>query len=233
MPRQESGHQCCVIRLGFEIRWTLRRWSRSAQTDTQPCTVQKAGSTRGNAMKTHCLWTIIVAASVIVAGFAPDGAISKGAKIIYTFQGGDDGAEPVAPLININGVLYGATKYGGTGCPTNGCGTIFSLTTSGTKMILHKFKKLSDGIYPLGLVDAEGASAVIGAAYVPNGDSSSLFSVTTKGEFTLLGKMAALAWPTDRRPLTRVGNTWYGVDTGSDWENCGNRKCGYIFAVQP
>lgn len=185
-------------------------------------------------MRKGRLWTVAAAAAIAI-GFVPKNVIASGFKIIYTFQGGDDGAEPVGPLVNIGGVLYGATSTGGAGCYPNGCGTIFSLTTSGTETILHKFKSLSDGIYPYGLVNAENQGGIIGVLYVPNGNTSSLFSITTKGKFTLLGHItdSFLVWPTERHPLTRVGNTWYGVDSGSQWKDCGSSACGYIFAVQP
>ena len=52
--------------------------------------------------------------------------------MLYSF-GGPDGGTPVAGLIVVNGVLYGTTTYGGTGsaCGSQGCGTIFSITTAG------------------------------------------------------------------------------------------------------
>ncbi|MGB8909494.1 MAG: choice-of-anchor tandem repeat GloVer-containing protein, partial [Candidatus Cybelea sp.] len=34
-------------------------------------------------------------------------------KLLYTFAGGTDGADPVAGLIVVNGSLYGTTEYGG------------------------------------------------------------------------------------------------------------------------
>lgn len=60
--------------------------------------------------------------------------------IVYQFGCGADGAEPVG-VAQINGLLYGATMHGGTKCRKNseGCGIIFSLTTSGAEQILHTF----------------------------------------------------------------------------------------------
>jgi uncharacterized repeat protein (TIGR03803 family) len=49
-------------------------------------------------------------------------------RVIYSFNGGNDGAAPLSGVIEVNGVLYGATsKGGGTGCDGYGCGTVFSI----------------------------------------------------------------------------------------------------------
>jgi uncharacterized repeat protein (TIGR03803 family) len=48
-------------------------------------------------------------------------------KVLYSFQGGNDGADPYASLIFDNaGNLYGTTAAGGA----NGDGTVFELTPS-------------------------------------------------------------------------------------------------------
>ncbi len=46
--------------------------------------------------------------------------------VLYSFQGGNDGASPRAPLLYSN-ALYGATTYGGpsNSCGSQGCGTVF------------------------------------------------------------------------------------------------------------
>jgi uncharacterized repeat protein (TIGR03803 family) len=44
-------------------------------------------------------------------------------KVLYSFQGGTDGANPTAGLINVKGVLYGTTQRGGI----YGYGTVFAL----------------------------------------------------------------------------------------------------------
>lgn len=70
-------------------------------------------------------------------------------SIVYNFQCGADGADPIAGLIVVNGNLYGTTYYGGgTGCHDSGCGTIFSVTTSGTERVVHAFNGGSTGAYP-------------------------------------------------------------------------------------
>lgn len=44
--------------------------------------------------------------------------------VLYSFQGGDDGANPYAGLIDVAGTLYGTARGGGTA----GAGTVFAIT---------------------------------------------------------------------------------------------------------
>jgi uncharacterized repeat protein (TIGR03803 family) len=92
--------------------------------------------------------------------------------VLYSFQGGSDGATPFAGLIaNDSGALYGTTLQGGNGgtCiyfSVDGCGTVFKLTppakgqTAWTEAVLYSFKGgSSDGAIPyVGLIaDNQGA----------------------------------------------------------------------------
>jgi uncharacterized repeat protein (TIGR03803 family) len=56
-------------------------------------------------------------------------------RVLHGFTGSpDDGASPLAGLIEIDGTLYGTTSSGGHSCGqySGGCGTIFELSTSGS-----------------------------------------------------------------------------------------------------
>ena len=84
-------------------------------------------------------------------------------KVIYTFQGGSDGAVPYAGLIDVNGTLYGTTSYGGsTGCGGRGCGTAFSIDpNTGAEKVIYSFcsqQNCTDGAYPqAGLISVNGS----------------------------------------------------------------------------
>jgi uncharacterized repeat protein (TIGR03803 family) len=73
-------------------------------------------------------------------------------SVIYRFKGGRDGNEPSAGLAFLNGKLYGTTIIGGTtgtGCQGGGCGIIFSVTTTGKEIVLHRFTGIPpDGKFP-------------------------------------------------------------------------------------
>jgi hypothetical protein len=87
---------------------------------------------------------------------------------LYAFVGGgQDGAEPVSPLVlDARGHLFGMTYYGGTGPCTGGqfpgCGTVFELTpgSSGTwtEQVIYSFQAGSDGQFPSSnlILDAQG-----------------------------------------------------------------------------
>src|SRR5271166_1949839 len=76
-------------------------------------------------------------------------------SVLYSFQGGSDGAFPYAGVIfDQAGNLYGTTAYGGgSGCAGNGCGTVFQLTSSGSGWVentLYSFQGGNDGASPFG-----------------------------------------------------------------------------------
>ena len=76
-------------------------------------------------------------------------------RIIYRFDGGLDGAEPVA-LVPAKGRFYGIAVAGGR----RDFGTIFSIARSGSryqKSTVHLFQAGSDGALPTGLTAANGA----------------------------------------------------------------------------
>ena len=69
--------------------------------------------------------------------------------VLYTFSGGDDGANPIASLVlDGDGNIYGTAEYAGA----DGYGTVFELTpnSSGTwdQTVLHTFTGGADGAYP-------------------------------------------------------------------------------------
>ncbi|HEX4080063.1 MAG TPA: choice-of-anchor tandem repeat GloVer-containing protein [Rhizomicrobium sp.] len=72
--------------------------------------------------------------------------------VLYSFQGGSDGATPYGGLLaNKAGNFYGSTYYGGgSGCDNGlGCGTVFELASGGSETVLHAFAgKPDDGAWP-------------------------------------------------------------------------------------
>ena len=87
--------------------------------------------------------------------------------VLYSFNGylDGDGYAPVAPVIDVNGTLYGTTEAGGTGCyAAPGCGTVFSLDSgTGAETVLYSFTGVV-GMYPeAGMIDVDGT--LYGTAY--------------------------------------------------------------------
>jgi hypothetical protein len=86
-------------------------------------------------------------------------------KVLYSFQGGKDGAEPYGGLVfDTAGNLYGTTELGGDdSCNSGeGCGTVFELSPNGKggwkKTTLHVFTGGTDGQAPLEplIIDGQG-----------------------------------------------------------------------------
>lgn len=82
-------------------------------------------------------------------------------KVLWSFGGPGDGANPFAPLIEAGGKLYGTTAGGGANTANNcvytytsGCGTVFQLTppapgqSAWTEAVLWSFGGLGDGANP-------------------------------------------------------------------------------------
>jgi uncharacterized repeat protein (TIGR03803 family) len=83
-------------------------------------------------------------------------------QVVYRFAGSPDGAAPVGGLLDLNGTLYGTTHAGGvTECvqkTPRGCGTIYSVTTSGAENVLYRFTGDRQGFNPMtALTDLHGS----------------------------------------------------------------------------
>ncbi len=65
--------------------------------------------------------------------------------LVYQFTGGNDGGVPAAPLIAVDGVLYGTTAGGGT----SGSGTVFRIDpATGAETVLYSFPATDEGAAP-------------------------------------------------------------------------------------
>jgi uncharacterized repeat protein (TIGR03803 family) len=166
-------------------------------------------------------------------------------RVIYSFQGGSDGRSPNGGLIAVKGALYGTTIAGGRHCPQTpfgipGCGTIFSVTTSGQERVLYRFKGGSDGVAPIvGLTRLD--HALYGVTWVggrnrmcrnffANG-CGTLFAVDTAGHERVLhrftgGNDGALP----EGALLAFGGNLYGTTYLGGKVGCAN-DCGTIFQV--
>lgn len=70
-------------------------------------------------------------------------------KVLYSFSGGSDGANPQSRLIEDGGLLYGTTMNSGGGSCGFGCGTVFSIDpATGAEKTVHVFQGGSDGANP-------------------------------------------------------------------------------------
>ncbi len=152
-------------------------------------------------------------------------------KVLYSFAGGSDGVHPNGSLINVNGTLYGTTSEGGgSGCSGSGCGTVFSITMTGTEKVLYSFAGGSDGANPAaGLINVKGT--LYGTTFTGGANGwGTVFSVTTTGTekvvygFCSQTSCADGLWPA--AGLINVKSTLYGTT-----RNGGANGWGTVFSV--
>ena len=166
-------------------------------------------------------------------------AVSTSGKesVVYVFKGKPDGFGPEAGLVNVNGTLYGTTRGGGkSGCYNNlGCGTVFSVTPSGTETVLHRFRPhSSDGANPYaGLVNVNGT---LYGTTVDGGlnDAGTAFVITRSGKEHVLhsfGSDGDGAYP--QAALINVKGTLYGTTQYGGAASCGSYGCGTVFSITP
>jgi len=164
--------------------------------------------------------------------------------VLYSFNGGSDGANPAGRVIRDGeGNLYSTTTNGGGGnCPAGpgGCGTVFKVSKSGQETVLYAFAGGSDGFWPQnGVVqDAQGnlygTTPYGGDLNGCNGTGcGTVFKVTLNGVKTLLYSFtggADGAWPMDsfRGLILDAKGNLYGTT-----EKGGANDAGVVFKVNP
>ena len=112
-------------------------------------------------------------------------------KVLYRFAGGSDGAAPKSSLVNLNGTLYGTTTAGGgSGCSGYGCGTVYTISTTGVEKVVHRFAGSSSGGNPRGGLDQDRTHAIgttEGAGISRcHDDCGTVYSISTTGREKVL-----------------------------------------------
>jgi uncharacterized repeat protein (TIGR03803 family) len=155
--------------------------------------------------------------------------------VLYSFLGGSDGAYPNAGLTYVHGTLYGTTRNGGTGTCSAGCGTIYSITPSGTEKVLYSFAGQAH--------DNDGANPGAGLTAI----GAYLYGTTTAGggyndgtvfKFYPIGRerqLHAFGGETDGKlpaaDLTNVNDTLYGTTLEGGNSGCVGGTCGTVFSI--
>lgn len=156
--------------------------------------------------------------------------------------GGNDGAYPHAGLINVSGVLYGTTTFGGSS-QSGGDGTVFKMQTDGAYTQLHNFVGGgNDGAFPqAGLADVggmlygtteAGGGGVCPPYYSYYEGCGTVFKMETDGSYTQLHEFVGGgndgAFPV--AGLTNVDGVLYGTTVlGGSSQNAGE---GTVFKMQ-
>ncbi len=161
-------------------------------------------------------------------------------KILYRFKDGTDGGFPDAGLINVNGTLYGMTSGASASCTGSGCGTVFSLSTSGTLKTLYTFGGGADGAGPFGnLTDVNGVlygTTTAGGGSGCGSGCGTIFKVSTQSTEHVLYRFTGSPDGADpQTTLADVNGVLYGATdfggSGSCSGTTGTSGCGTVFKI--
>lgn len=173
---------------------------------------------------------------------------------LHSFAGNDDGALPVAGLVQgADGDLYGTTSGGATADCDYGCGTVFKITPAGKLTTLYSFYGSTDGALPAaGLVlgadgnfygtNQDGATAhcayTCGTVFkiTPEGALTTLYDFGQRGVYDGIHPAAGLVQGTDG---FFYGTTAWGGKPTTSSNNCigpingsfGLFGCGTVFKM--
>lgn len=160
-------------------------------------------------------------------------------RLVYSFQGGLDGATPEGTLTLYNGKLYGITALGGgRGCSVGlGCGTVFEVSPSGGERVLHRFVGGTDGASP-----SRGLLAWNGALYgtTLQGGGSGCYPLGCGTVFRIAGSYRVIysfkGGTTDggnpESSLIVLNGALYGTTSSGGSPDCSG-GCGTVFAMSP
>jgi len=171
----------------------------------------------------------------------------------FNFTGvtGSDGAQPVGGVVfNKAGTLFGTTAAGGAveaSC-NHGCGSVFSLTSSGTLTLLHSFTSGTDGQGPSAglLMDTKGnlyGMTLTGGSTTTCGDKDTpgcgtVFKVPAAGGESVLHRFSGGindgAYPIGSLVADAGGNLYGTTVAGGSKGSCGILKkegCGIVFKL--
>jgi uncharacterized repeat protein (TIGR03803 family) len=128
-------------------------------------------------------------------------------KVLHSFAGGADGADPKAGLTDVNGTLYGTTAGGGSSTS----GTVYSITTTGSEKILYSFAGKPDGVAPNGgLTNVHGTlfgTTIFGGA----SGIGAVYSISTSGSEKVLHSFTGGDGGNPMGDLLDVNGTLYGT----------------------
>ncbi len=156
-----------------------------------------------------------------------------------------DGSFPLGGLVQaVNGNFYGTTTWGGTNCSYNGCGTIFTLTPSGTLTVLYSFcaqTNCVDGINPqvapVQAIDGNfyGTTLRGGANCISNGGCGTVYKMTPSGTVTTLYSFCSQSGCADGNGPTALiqdaDGSFYGATTSGGNSTACTSGCGTIFRI--
>lgn len=198
--------------------------------------------------RTHRIFACTLASLFAVFSFMITQAWAASThKLLYSFSGKPDGANPYGPLIfDSAGNLYGTTWSGGT----NGFGTVFKLTLSGgkwTETVLHNFSgDPNDGSNPESRLVFDKSGNIYGTTwYGGQWASGTVFELSPRSDgtwkqtilvsFNCCNGSGDAANPNSGVFLDANGNIYGTTEYGGDVILCYGDEagCGAFFELSP
>jgi len=134
----------------------------------------------------------ILCLSLVLAALVSFASAEWKEKVLYSFQGGTDGATPAGGVVfDKAGNLYGATNSGGA----FGYGTVYQITPQGRETVLYSFTGGADGASP-------------GYGNLVRDSAGNLYGTTTSGGTANLG----VVFKVDPTGAETVLHTFTGPD---------------------
>lgn len=156
---------------------------------------------------------------------------SNNETILYTFEGGADGAAPFGGMVqDAAGNFYGTASFAGSELCSSGCGVVFKVDSLGNFSVFHSFDG-PNGWDPNGdlIIDRQGniyGATALGGAY----NSGVVYRLSATGEETLLYSFtggADGAIPGQVRLLLYKGSLYGTTSAG------GESGLGVVFKLTP
>lgn len=180
-----------------------------------------------------------VGLTVVLALVTTQMAQAQTYTVLHTFRGPDGSGPTYAGLVgDAAGNLYGTTPNGGDfSCdPPYGCGTVFQISPTGKRRVLHIFAGGLDGSVPAAGLVRDSAGNLYGTTNQGGGfySKGTVFKVDKTGTETVLYAFTALtdgAFPAGALVRDSAGNLYGTTAAGGGDHTCGLGGCGTVFKL--
>jgi uncharacterized repeat protein (TIGR03803 family) len=150
-------------------------------------------------------------------------------QVVYSFQGGSDGAQPWGDLTQAGGAIYSTTLLGGAA----GMGTVFKLVPSRggfTESVVHSFAGAGDGAYPWQGLTSDFLGGLYGTTSSGGAtNAGTVYKLSWNGETILYNFQGGTdgSYPTGFSNEDPIGNVYGTTEQG------GSAGAGSVFALSP
>jgi uncharacterized repeat protein (TIGR03803 family) len=167
-------------------------------------------------------------------------SVSKsGIETVLHHFGRREGTYPLAGLTNMSGTLYGTTFQGsGTRCGGAGCGTVYSVSTTGVVKTLHQFGRAGDGANPAtNLIEMNkrlyGTTSKGGGSGCGGTGCGTVYTISATGVERVVYRFRGGSDGAYPNALTKVNGTLFGTTQGGgDSPACAD-GCGTVYSLKP